>query len=112
MADALSMWGGYPMLGEEPEHCALSMYSVLESLWKARTELAKLKGTEAADEIERLRTAVFAAATAAGRERLAAQNARHIALEEAAAVCDGLQSGPQCATAIRALSAVEKGTET
>ena len=43
MADALSM-GGYPMLGEEPEQCALSLYSVLESLWKARTELAKLKG--------------------------------------------------------------------
>lgn len=31
------------MLTEEPEHCALSLYSVLESLWKARIELARLK---------------------------------------------------------------------
>ena len=40
MADAL-MSGGYPMLQEEPEHCARSIYSVLESLWKARTNLMK-----------------------------------------------------------------------
>lgn len=33
----------YPMLDEDPEHCAGSIYSVLESLWKARAELAKLK---------------------------------------------------------------------
>lgn len=44
MADALSSGKGYPMLTEEPEHCAGSLYSVIESLWKARTELAKLKG--------------------------------------------------------------------
>ena len=44
MADALSSGRGYPMLTEEPDHCAVSLYSVLESLWKARTELAKLKG--------------------------------------------------------------------
>lgn len=43
MADCLTRKGGYPMLTEEPEHCAGSLYSVLESLWKARTELAKLK---------------------------------------------------------------------
>ena len=82
---------------------------------------------EAADEIERLRTAVFAAATAAGQERLAAQNARQKALEEAAAVAESTIAVPfadgqsmnvvryhgnkQVADAIRALSAVEKGTE-
>lgn len=33
----------YPMLQEEPEHCAGSLYAVLESLWKARAELAVLK---------------------------------------------------------------------
>ena len=45
MADCLTRKGGYPMLTEEPEHCALSLYSVLESLFKARTELAALKAT-------------------------------------------------------------------
>lgn len=44
MADALSSRKGYPMLTEEPENCAVSLYSVIESLWKARAELAKLKG--------------------------------------------------------------------
>jgi hypothetical protein len=43
MADALANGRGYPMLQEEPDHCAGSIYSVLESLWKARSELAKLK---------------------------------------------------------------------
>lgn len=31
------------MLQAEPEHCAGTMLSVLESLWKARNELARLK---------------------------------------------------------------------
>lgn len=48
MADALSKRKGdalrYPMLQEEPEHCAEAIYAVLASLWEARTELAKLKG--------------------------------------------------------------------
>lgn len=44
MADALSRGKPYLMLTEEPEHCAGSMLSVLESLWKARTELAKRRG--------------------------------------------------------------------
>lgn len=30
------------MLIEEPTHCAESMLAVLEALWKARTELARL----------------------------------------------------------------------
>lgn len=32
------------MMIDEPEHCAGSIYAVLESLFKTRTELAKLKG--------------------------------------------------------------------
>jgi hypothetical protein len=43
IADALAMNRPYSMLQEEPEHCAETMLSVLESLWKARTELARLK---------------------------------------------------------------------
>lgn len=43
MADCLMTTGGYPMLTEEPEHCAESIYAVLASLWEARTELAKRK---------------------------------------------------------------------
>ena len=44
MADALSMGTKqYPLLQEEPEYCAVSIYSVLESLWKARSELARLR---------------------------------------------------------------------
>lgn len=49
MADALSMRGDYPMLREEPEHCAGAMYAVLEALWKARTRLAKLEPKPAGD---------------------------------------------------------------
>ena len=43
MAKQLAAGRPYPMLQEEPEHCAGTMLSVLESLWKARTELARLK---------------------------------------------------------------------
>ena len=43
MAESLAKGKPYPMLQEEPEHCAETMLSVLESLWKARTELAALK---------------------------------------------------------------------
>lgn len=42
MADALASGKGYRMLEDEPKHCAESLYAVLESLWKARTELAAL----------------------------------------------------------------------
>jgi len=44
MAEALLRYGRYPMATEEPEHVAGSLLSVLESLWKARTELQRLKG--------------------------------------------------------------------
>jgi hypothetical protein len=43
MADALASGRAYPMLQEEPEHCAGSLLSVLESLWKARRRLAELE---------------------------------------------------------------------
>lgn len=34
---------GEKMLIDEPEHCAETMLSVLESLWKARTELDRIR---------------------------------------------------------------------
>ena len=43
MANNLMLHGKDYLLDTEPEHCAGSIYSVLESLWKARTELARLK---------------------------------------------------------------------
>jgi hypothetical protein len=43
MADALAAGRLYHMFKEEPEHCAAGMYSVLESLWKARTEIKRLR---------------------------------------------------------------------
>lgn len=48
MADCLlkpKKGGGlrYPMLQEEPEHCAESILAVIASLWEARTKLAKLE---------------------------------------------------------------------
>lgn len=36
IADALAAGQTYHMLTEEPAHCAETMYSVLESLWKLR----------------------------------------------------------------------------
>ncbi len=38
MAESLARGDRYHMLEEEPEHCALTMLSVLESLWTLRTE--------------------------------------------------------------------------
>ena len=43
MADMLASGKPYPMLEEDPEHCAQTMYAVLESLFKTRTELQRLK---------------------------------------------------------------------
>lgn len=43
MADRLASGKEYFMFAEEPEHCAMSMYAVLEALWKARTELERLR---------------------------------------------------------------------
>lgn len=38
IAERLAAGKPYAMLQEEPEHCAGSMLSVLESLWKLRTK--------------------------------------------------------------------------
>jgi len=37
--------GGCPQLTDDPEHCAATMLSVLESLWKLRTQTARLHAT-------------------------------------------------------------------
>jgi hypothetical protein len=50
MADCLTKKGGYPMLTEEPTHCAITLYSVLASLWEARKELTKLRKKNAVIE--------------------------------------------------------------
>ena len=36
IAEALAAGKAYPMLEEDPQHCAASMLAVLESLWKER----------------------------------------------------------------------------
>lgn len=46
MATVLAAKKKYPMFDEEPEHCAMSMYSVLESLWKARAEIKRLTAND------------------------------------------------------------------
>lgn len=44
MADCLSTGSRqYPMLQEEPEHCAETIYFVLENLWKDRAILTLTK---------------------------------------------------------------------
>lgn len=52
MADRLASGRGYPMLTEEPEHCARSLYAVLESLWKLRTKLARLERKATGDSAQ------------------------------------------------------------
>ncbi len=44
MAEQLLSLGRPTMIGFEPEDCAASMLAVLESLWKLRAELKRLKG--------------------------------------------------------------------
>lgn len=46
IAEHLAAGKAYPMLQEDPEHCAGTMLAVLEALWKARTRLAKLTADE------------------------------------------------------------------
>ena len=43
MAEALATQRKYHMLDEDPEHCAGSLYAVLEALWKARAEIHRLR---------------------------------------------------------------------
>ena len=47
MAQRLAAGKPYPMLADEPKHCAETMLAVLTSLWEARTKLAKLDGLRA-----------------------------------------------------------------
>lgn len=42
MAESLSEQGNYPMFNEDPEHCAMSIASVLNSLYSARSFLNEL----------------------------------------------------------------------
>lgn len=44
MGELLPKKGGYPMLQEEPEHCAQSLLAVVAALYEARTELARFRG--------------------------------------------------------------------
>lgn len=46
MAAALAKGQTYHMLSEDPKQCAGTMLSVLESLWKARAEIKRLKGAQ------------------------------------------------------------------
>lgn len=46
IADNLMRDGKDYLVETEPDHCAQSIYVVLEDLWKLRTELAKLKETQ------------------------------------------------------------------
>lgn len=43
IAEGMVTKRGYPMLQEEPEHCAITMLAVVNALYKTRTELARLK---------------------------------------------------------------------
>jgi hypothetical protein len=54
MADLLPRRGGCPMLTEEPAHCAESMRSTVESLWRARTALRKIQALDPQSEAARI----------------------------------------------------------
>lgn len=43
MADFLSDDGKYQMFEDDPEHCALSLYSAVTQLWEKKTELTALQ---------------------------------------------------------------------
>lgn len=53
IAEALAGGRPYPMLQDEPEHCAGTMLAVLEALWKARTKLARLRSNAGGKPHER-----------------------------------------------------------
>lgn len=58
IAEHLAKGLPYPMLQEEPEHCAGTMLSVLESLWKLRTETKWPSPKEAARQGRAIRKAM------------------------------------------------------
>ncbi len=45
IAEALITGKPYPMLQEEPKHCAVAMLAVLEGLWKLRLKHADWSAT-------------------------------------------------------------------
>lgn len=49
MAEALWKGQPYPMLAEEPKHCAESLFAVVKALWEARQKLAALPSTGPTD---------------------------------------------------------------
>lgn len=53
MADRLAAGKPYPMLTEEPQHCAESILAVLAALWTARAQLARLQFKAAAIQSRR-----------------------------------------------------------
>lgn len=71
MAEALAVRRPYPMLQDEPDHCAASMLAVLESLWKTRTAVAALvqvvERMDLYNEAERPTEAEYRAALRAAR---------------------------------------------
>lgn len=71
IAECLAKGGVYHQLTEEPEHCAASMLSVLESLWKARTRLQKMDPVGEARKLKASEKAV-AAFTASYRAKQSA----------------------------------------
>lgn len=48
---AESLWHGrpYPLLAEEPKHCAESLFAVVKALWEARQQLATRASTGQGD---------------------------------------------------------------
>lgn len=48
MGELLAKGKSYPMLTDEPEHCAWSLLGTVASLYEARTELAKAEAKLAA----------------------------------------------------------------
>lgn len=53
MGECLMKKGGYPMLQEEPEHCARFILAVVSALYEARTELASLRKEPWYDEMRK-----------------------------------------------------------
>jgi hypothetical protein len=52
MAEGLMRSKGYPMLADEPEHCASSMLATVVNLYEARVEIGRLKETYGAVQAE------------------------------------------------------------
>ena len=46
IAEHLARREAYPMLYEEPAHCAETMLSVLASLWELRTKMSEIDAAE------------------------------------------------------------------